>query len=325
MRLQKIVRIGLALIGLALLAVSGSKILHFESFVDAVDGYMILPEAGLVPAAAAVIGAELVLSVGLCIPKFQRKAALGLIVLLLIFAVAVGSSLLNNMSIDCGCFGALSAPSKISWMTVGRNLAIVLGLCLALFRTSPNRKEWTLPKIKRFVRTHFGALSAGAVIAAMAVSSTWLIQNNHILALRLEASTPSMLLRPGDSVPPLKAKLVGGGEEEIKFSGSTKMVLIIFSPQCSHCQQAIEWWNGEVERNRIANNPLRVIGVSVLPEVPNEFMDRLHVSFPIYIPDSLKKFSKAFPARVVPKTLFINPDGRVALSYEGYPPHRTEF
>jgi hypothetical protein len=324
MNLQKIARIGLRLAGLALLVIGRSKILHFESFLDSLDGYLVFPDVLLEPAGVFLVGVELVVALGLCIPKFQRMAALGLIGLMLLFAVAIGSSLLNGMSIDCGCFGALAGPSKISWLMVARDLAIALTAGIALAVISPAKEVRS--GINAFLASHFTTLFAATVFFIMAASLIWLIQNNRLLSLRLEAYVPiQQLLKPGDSLPPLEAKRVGGGEEEITFSGNQKMVLLIFSPQCPHCQEAIQWWSGEIERHRLENNPLKVIGVSVLPEVPQEFMDRYHVSFPIYIPDSMRKFNKSFPARTVPMTIFINPPGKVAFTFEGYPPQRTEF
>jgi len=330
MNLQKIARIGLGLAGLALLVIGESKVLHFESFLDSLDAYLVFPDFLLEPAGVFLVGAELVVALGLCLPTYQRKAALGLIGLMLLFAIAIGSSLLNGMSIDCGCFGALAGPSQISWLMVARNLVIALTVCVALAVISPanekEKKEGERSGIKAFLASHLTALAAGTAFVVMAASSVWLIQNNRLLSLRLDAYAPTQqLLKPGDSVPPLKAKRVGGGEEEIIFSGDKKMVLIIFSPQCSHCLEAIQWWNGEFERRRLENNPLIVIGVSVLPDVPREFMDRYHVSFPIYVPDSMRKFKKTFPARMVPTTIFINPPGKVAFTFEGYPPRQTEF
>jgi hypothetical protein len=101
------------------------------------------------------------------------------------------------------------------------------------------------------------------------------------------------------------------------------MVLLIFSPDCPHCQEAVQWWNSEIEKHRLEKNPLKVVGVSVVSEVPQEFMDHYHVSFPVYIPDSMRTFKKAFPAQLVPMTIFINPPGKVAFSFEGYPPRQT--
>lgn len=330
MNLQKMARMGLGLAGLALLVIGVSKILHFESFLDSLDGYLVFSDEHLEPAGVFLVGAELVVAMGLCLPTFQRKAALGLIGLMLLFAAAIGSSLLNGMSIDCGCFGALAGPSKISWLMVARNLAIAMTVGLALGVISPaeeeERKEGVWSGRKAFLASHFTTFLGGTVIVIAAATVMGLIQRNHLLSLRLEADAPTQQpIKPGDSLPPLKAKRVGGGEEEITFSGDKKMVLIIFSPQCSHCQEAIQWWNGEIERHRLENKPLNVVGVSVLPEVPQEFMDYYHVSFPIYIPDSMRKFKKAFPARMVPMTIFINPPGKVAFTFEGYPPRQTEF
>jgi len=330
MNLQKIARIGLGMVGLALLVIGESKILHFESFLDSLDGYLVFPDVLLEPAGVFLVGAELIVALGLCLPTFQRIAALGLICLMLVFAVAIGSSLLNGLSIACGCFGALAGPSKISWLMVARDLVLALAVSLALAVISPakeNTKEEEMgPDTIAFLARHFRTLLAGTAIVIMAGALVWLIQKNQILALRLEGYAPTQQpLKPGDRLPPLRAKRVGGGEEVITFSGDKKMVLIIFSPQCPHCQEAIAWWNGEIERHRLENNPLKVVGVSVLPEVPQEFMDHYHVSFPIYIPDSMRKFKKAFPTPMVPTTIFINPPGKVAFTFEGYPPHPTEF
>jgi putative oxidoreductase len=102
-----------------------SKLPRRREFADAVERYQLLPHrlvqpvARLVPVAELLAGAALLLGLGL-----QIVAAL-VALMLAAFTVAVSTALLRGREIDCGCFSGVS-PTRITWLTVGRNGVLLL-------------------------------------------------------------------------------------------------------------------------------------------------------------------------------------------------------
>jgi hypothetical protein len=238
--------------------------------------------------------------------------------LLLIFTTAITSSLLHGLNIDCGCFGTLSGPMKISWWMVGRNLAIIAGLGLTLVYADPNRPE----KLPHAIRTWLAALAAIGILGA---SLVWFMQDDQILSNKLTMLDPALRLKSGDLAPRVTVQPVGGGrEEELNLSGNRQTILLIFSPTCPHCQEAIQWWNHRLPSLNLRPNPPRLIGISLSREIKPEFLKNFPVSFPVYIPGSLRKFTQAYNAPYVPLTIFINPEGKITYITQGFPPKMLE-
>jgi heme O synthase-like polyprenyltransferase len=102
-----------------------SKLPRRREFANAVERYQLLPDrlvplvARVVPVAELLAGAALLLGLGL-----QIVAAL-VALMLAAFTVAVSTALLRGREIDCGCFSGVS-PTRITWLTVGRNGVLLL-------------------------------------------------------------------------------------------------------------------------------------------------------------------------------------------------------
>jgi uncharacterized membrane protein YphA (DoxX/SURF4 family) len=102
-----------------------SKLPRRREFADAVERYQLFPDrlvplvARVVPVAELLAGAALLLGLGL-----QIVAAL-VALMLAAFTIAVSTALLRGREIDCGCFSGVS-PTRITWLTVGRNAVLLL-------------------------------------------------------------------------------------------------------------------------------------------------------------------------------------------------------
>lgn len=84
---------------------------------------LVAPVARLTPRAEVLAGATLLLGLGV-------QVVAGLVVLMLgLFTIAVSAALLQGQEIDCGCFSGVS-PQRITWLTVGRNLVLLLAAIL---------------------------------------------------------------------------------------------------------------------------------------------------------------------------------------------------
>lgn len=135
--------------------------------------------------------AELVVAIALLPSSSTWWAALGALVLLLLFVAGIGSNLARGRRPDCHCFGQLhSAPA--GWPTLLRNLvlAILAGFVVVCGQSvlDPGIFDWliALPMIQR--SEVVGAL----VVVALLVGAGWLLfqimaQQGRLL-LRIEAA-----------------------------------------------------------------------------------------------------------------------------------------
>lgn len=122
-------------VGLVFLQAALAKLRHRDLLAGVIANYRLLSPALTGPAALLLPPAELAVSFGLLLggvwPSVQLVAALGAIVLLLVFAAAMGINIARGRSqIDCGC-GRSQLRQPLSWLLVWRNLALA-GLLMPL-------------------------------------------------------------------------------------------------------------------------------------------------------------------------------------------------
>lgn len=140
----------------ALLAGAAShKLRDWRAFNAIVRAYQLLPAPWAPAATASLALAELALALALLLPAWRATAALGVVVLMALYAGAIGLNLWRGRrDIDCGCSGP-GAAQPLRPLLLLRNLAIALLAGLA-----------ALPAAERAL----GALDTFVVIAAAAVA-----------------------------------------------------------------------------------------------------------------------------------------------------------
>lgn len=116
--------------GMFLYAAFG-KITDPYSFAVSVRAYKIMPFALSNFAALAVSWSEIVAGLMLVLGVLTRKAAGTIFVLLCVFTVAIATTVVRGMVIDCGCFGSGGGAST-SWLLIVRNLALLFGTALVI-------------------------------------------------------------------------------------------------------------------------------------------------------------------------------------------------
>jgi len=301
----------LCLIGLGFLASAVGKAARWSAVVEALAAYKLVPGPYLRFAAVALATAELAIGVGLLVPRTRRAGAAAALVLLLLFAIVVGVSLLNGLDIACGCGLPFGADPKISWVLVGRNLAVALVLAGLFLRLE--HEQGRLASAWRTVRANSSAVATAGVFVLMASSILNLQQRNTVLAEQLSAGRP---LNVGDRVQPFRATLLGGGVQEVGYDGQETVVLFVFSNNCPHCESMISRWN----ERYATGGPHRFAGVSLSsPEDTERFVARLGARFPVYLPDDLADFVKGYRPTALPFTVEVGPGGEVVSTTRGVP------
>jgi len=119
-----------------------SKFAAWAELEGVVANFRVLPRA-LVPLVARLLPpVEVLLAIGVLIPATRAAAALGMAVLLVVFAAAIALNVARGRTgIDCGCFRS-SLKQNLSWWLVLRN-GLLLGLALACVATpGPRELGW---------------------------------------------------------------------------------------------------------------------------------------------------------------------------------------
>ena len=107
------------------------KVLNPYAFAVSVRAYEIVPFALSNFCALAISWGEIIAGLMLVLGILTRKAAGAIFVLLAVFVVAIATTVVRGMVIDCGCFGAEGGAST-SWLLIVRNLALLVGTALVI-------------------------------------------------------------------------------------------------------------------------------------------------------------------------------------------------
>ncbi|HEX6791163.1 MAG TPA: MauE/DoxX family redox-associated membrane protein [Candidatus Krumholzibacteria bacterium] len=107
------------------------KVLHPSAFAMAVRGYKLIPFSLSNLFAIAMSWSEIFAAVMLILGILTRKAAGAVFLLLIVFIIAISTTLVRGMVIDCGCFG--EGGSNTSWLLIVRNVALLVG-CFLIIR-----------------------------------------------------------------------------------------------------------------------------------------------------------------------------------------------
>lgn len=110
-------------VGLVFVQAALAKLRHRELLTGVVANYRLLPAAMIGPVAMLLPPVELLLGIALLLGG-HWLAATGAMTLLLLFAAAMAINIGRGRSqIDCGC-GRSQLRQPLSWLLVGRNLAL---------------------------------------------------------------------------------------------------------------------------------------------------------------------------------------------------------
>lgn len=125
-------------VGAVFIYASLDKIMHPEAFAKSVYNYKILPSSLINITALFLPWLELLTGAALILGTKVKGASLLISVMLVVFLVAVTSTLVRGISIDCGCFTSSSAGRKTGWALLVQD-AVLLLLALHLYVRGPGR------------------------------------------------------------------------------------------------------------------------------------------------------------------------------------------
>jgi methylamine dehydrogenase accessory protein MauD len=293
-----------------------------------------------VPAAlAAPLGtllplAELAVAAALIPVKTAWLGAVGALLLLSLFAVAIGANLARGRKPDCRCFGQLrSAPA--GWSTLARNAVLAAPAILIVWQgwegnVGPSVVGWT------------GALStiqalsvfAVALVTGLLAAQCWFLfqllrQNGRLVRLleRVEAAltdsrlahTPSengaqeMAGLPVGTPAPAFALPDLEGEEvtldALRTSGSP-VLLVFIEPGCGFCEELLPEvgrWQDEFA------NELTIALISSDDPEENRALSKEHGLGRVLLEEDWE-VSEAYGVDGTPSAVLVNPDGTIGSS-----------
>jgi uncharacterized membrane protein YphA (DoxX/SURF4 family) len=118
------------IVGLVFLSACLPKIAQPAEFAVAIFRYQLVPHAAINALAVYLPWLELVCALALFTRADYRKAALVLIVLMLVvFTTAISINLYRGIDIACGCFSVKAAQGHLGWLSLLRNASLLAG-CL---------------------------------------------------------------------------------------------------------------------------------------------------------------------------------------------------
>lgn len=124
-------------------AASLPKLWHPHDFALAIFRYQIIPYNMVNLIAVFLPWLELTTSVALLIWTKSRKAALIILLLMLVsFTAAISSALIRGIDIACGCFSVNPAAAHIGLLSIGQNIFLII-IAVVLLKN----EEWYRSRI----------------------------------------------------------------------------------------------------------------------------------------------------------------------------------
>jgi methylamine dehydrogenase accessory protein MauD len=259
-----------------------------------------------VPAAlAAPLGillplAELAVAAALVPATTAWWGAVGALVLLLLFAVAIGASLVRGRKPNCHCFGQLhSAPAD--WSTLARNAVLA---ALAAFVVWQGREGNVDPSAVGWV----GALSAIQVLGVFAaglvvglLADRWWNEDRQMAGLPMGTPAPTF------NLPDLEGEEVT--LDSLRAPG--RPVLLLFTePGCEYCRELLP----EVGRwqDKLADE-LTIALISCDDPKENRAMTNEHGLSRVLLEDDYE-VSEVYRVTGTPSAVLVEPDGTIGSS-----------
>jgi thiol-disulfide isomerase/thioredoxin/uncharacterized membrane protein YphA (DoxX/SURF4 family) len=279
--------------------------------------------------AFAVPLAELAVAVLLLPASTAAVGAVGALVLLAVFTVAIAWNLARGRAPDCHCFGQLhSAPA--SWMTLVRNGALLGLAAFAVVGSVAVPPASAVAWITDLQAAELLALAAAAavvvVVAAGAVGFVSLMRSYGSVLVRLERledaladagialgggePMPEIGLEPGTPAPSFWATSLAGDTVSIDTLTASGLpsLLLFTSPTCGPCRAllpvAARW---QRDHRDVLNVVFVSDGSRDGAEAEAQELGLEHVLL-----DEGRRMTESFQANGTPSAVLVAPDGTIA-------------
>ncbi len=107
-------------------------------FADSIATFQVLPSQWVNLVALALPVFEILVGGMLVCGLYQRQAAFSLLVLTVLFALFLIQAIIRGLEVDCGCFGSGEPSAWSAWMSLGRDLLLMVGCAWLWIRSRKN-------------------------------------------------------------------------------------------------------------------------------------------------------------------------------------------
>ena len=111
-----------------------TKVLNPENFAKDIDNYRMLPYLLVTMMAIILPWLEILCGIFLIIRKWEKGAALTLLVLTLMFLIAMSSAIFRGLDITCGCFAMTAEGTKVGYTRLVQDSILFMIILLLNFR-----------------------------------------------------------------------------------------------------------------------------------------------------------------------------------------------
>ncbi len=280
-----------------------------------------VPSALVAFVAAGLPVAELMCALLLVLADpFATVGAVGSLVLLAAFTVAVVVNLVQGRRPACHCFGSVGGQGGIGWDTVARNVALMLLGALALVGagSQPSVFSALVDLSPVALSALVGGLLLVSVLLAMGLVLRTLMQRYGAVLLRLEAlevagGLAEPQLAPPFTLPDLNQRLASLSEV---LEERRPVLLAFVSPTCHNCMELLPdllSWQSDPD------HPLAVVVVSDGSVEANEEKIADVGPLRVLLQNGLET-SNAYGVQGTPAAILVGIDGRLASG----PAHAVE-
>lgn len=161
------------------------KVVAPLSFADSIASFELLPPVVINVVALSLPPFEILLAGALVVPFKRRAAAVGLLMLVLVFMLALASAMMRGIAVDCGCFGSEDPSSAAAGHALLRDIPFLLALLWLFSNFSKkdkgmNTKKWTL-QCRPFLKVMVGGWLAHHLgVSVLACGLNWQPMGTHL-------------------------------------------------------------------------------------------------------------------------------------------------
>lgn len=248
---------------------------------------------------------ELAIAAGLLFVNTTRASALGALLVLALFIVAIGVNLARGRTHECHCFGQLySRP--LGWPTLVRNLVFALGAGFVFWQAGNETSPSIVSTLARLNTAEWLWL-IGAFVAVVAVMVY--LQRRHRQLAETTAAAPRGLSL--DAIAPAfeLAAYAGGSTSLTDLLAHGKPLLLIFtSPNCGSCVKLFE----EIKKWQESHSRQLTIALISIGTIKENFVNVARNSLGQVLLQEKREVAEKYGANVTPTAVVVNIRGRIA-------------
>ncbi|MBC8031836.1 MAG: thioredoxin fold domain-containing protein [Pyrinomonadaceae bacterium] len=292
----------------ALFAVAGvTKLLDLGGTREALRNFG-APQR-LIPALAFLLPIlELAVAATLLVHSTVWLGALGGLLLLGLFTIAISLNLAQGRSHDCHCFGQLHSH-PLGWSTLLRNILLALGAGLLLWQTLTAPVPAIVPLIIESGPIGWLLMIAGLIGLTFSLIDSARRTKRQAADAATAEETPTGL--PLNSIAPAfeLPAYHGGSKSLAQLLAPGKPLLLIFtSPTCGPCV----WLFQEIKDWQHAHSEELTIGLISKGTIKDNFVNVARNSLGEVLLQKEREVAVQYNARVTPTAVVVNTSGRIA-------------